>query len=220
MAALSFSANFPTIEALKAANVTICGLPIDACLALLANDPWHDGKPEFTGRAVELTFDFPDIKVIKHNVTQDTYLPSGTYPVIGSSQRLLDDDTVVTDDVIAALCFSVVCNKGPMVALQAYHAKHNRLPSAVWHRSFLSHFFWAMQQWDFNAILNDPICSAVSKVTGLPLSPDLFSSELPETHVYMTGYRQLFLNPTLEQKVFFDLDRARFESNTTALGLY
>jgi len=217
MTTISHSTDYPTIGELKSVGITICGLPFPVCMEILANDPWHDGKPDFTGFAIELVYEFPNINVIKHIITPDTKLSDDMYPVVGSALRVLEDDTIMTNEIMSALSFSVVCNKGPLVALKAYHEKHGHLPSFVWERTFLWHFFCLMHKCE---IQEDPICAAISEVTGLQLSTDLFSKELPNTHVYRVGYCQIFHNPTPEQKVWFDLYRSRFEVYTTLLALY
>jgi hypothetical protein len=213
-----------TFGDLKAIGLTICDLSLKTCVEIFEGDKHLRRETVFLERAISFRLDDEDdgynvVVIKKHNIKTPDEAPIDGLPVFGSTLSTLEDVTKVTVEIFVLLCFSVYCNMGPLKALQAYHKKHGSLPTDLWKRAFLAHFFWAMQQWELKAIQEDPICKHISKYTDLQLSLDLFSSEMSDTHVYVVEYLKVFLNPTEEQIPFIKADSDRIEKYANMLEL-
>jgi hypothetical protein len=206
--------------------LTFCGLSILAVLEIFEKDGWFDQKAvddyefegvRYKGRAILITcengVDFSCTKV-----------PVGTEGSIRirafskEERKAIDINTPMTNELLAAMMFSALGNGGVMRLMKADFVK-NGLPSSKTDCIAMAHLLWATGQWDVDCLKKDPVCKAVSDLTGLTLTTEMFKGfNMPKEHDYYVALLDLIATPPADLQETFELDWIRFCTNAKALG--
>ena len=149
-------------------ELTICGIPKAAVFQMVLYDSWFqkDYDKESDYRHVSVSAKNGDITVVKHN--GNVNIPTEAIFVRKQSkdaiQAAIDDRDKFTVEMFAAFCFSIFCNKGPILFIAEYISTYGA-PEDELTIAKLSHLAWLVcNQY---AIENDDvfktICQKISR---------------------------------------------------------
>ena len=224
-------------EFFKNYDVTICGLPLPAALAVFNSDGWFATIPATTYRGVNWAIYGTNFEVNWCRQPDEDYNPIdvGAVHALGSPRNVTIDQLLESQGLFNAMLFSVVRNKEVMMHFARWYTKLNRAqknivrlaPRAI--KAVRAHIAWLQASCD-KCDLNQASWDLVTKTVGLehtfPEQSDVDAFVMTDTQpAYVSRYLALWEpehHAEHPAELFRDMstDANRFEVFTAFLDTY